>query len=146
MSDPLDPHDLQRFLSAQDGVFDKALAELQAGHKTSHWMWFIFPQLAGLGRSQIAQFYALNDADEARAYLAHPVLGPRLQTCATALLRWDGRSATDILGSPDDLKLRSSMTLFAAVAPDNPVFARVLEVFFKGKGDTRTLNMLGMAH
>lgn len=141
-----DPHDLQRFLSAQDGVFDKALAELQAGRKTSHWMWFIFPQLAGLGRSQIAQFYALNDADEARAYLEHPVLGPRLETCAEALLRWERRSATEIMRSPDDLKLRSSMTLFAAVAPDSTVFARVLETFFKGKGDTRTLNMLGMAH
>ncbi len=141
-----DPHYLQRFLSAQEGVYQKALAELEAGRKTSHWMWFIFPQLAGLGRSQLAQFYALNDADEARAYLAHPVLGERLTACAKALLRWEGQSATDIMGSPDDLKLRSSMTLFAAVAPDRPVFAKVLETFFKGKGDTRTLNMLGLAH
>jgi uncharacterized protein (DUF1810 family) len=139
-----DPHNLQRFLSAQEGIYDKALAELQAGRKTSHWMWFIFPQLAGLGRSQMAQFYALNDADEARAYLAHPVLGTRLDSCTRALLKWNDRSANDIFGSPDDLKLRSSMTLFANVAPEPQVFAQVLDVFFKGKGDTRTVRMLGL--
>jgi uncharacterized protein (DUF1810 family) len=145
MSDPrLDPHDLQRFVSAQDNIYAKALAELKAGRKASHWMWFIFPQLAGLGRSQMAQFYALNDADEARAYLAHPVLGPRLQACTQALLGWKGRSANDILGSPDDLKLRSSMTLFAAVAPEPGAFGEVLEAFFAGKGDTKTLRMLGL--
>ena len=133
--------DLDRFVAAQAGVYDQALAELTAGRKRTHWMWFIFPQIAGLGSSPAAQRYAIPSLDEARAYLAHPVLGPRLRECARALLAVDGRSARDILGHPDDLKLRSSMTLFARAADDPEVFQAVLDRYYDGP-DPRTLTLL----
>src|SRR6478672_1914351 len=117
-----DPYDLQRFVAAQDtgGTYQQALAELKAGRKTSHWMWFVFPQIAGLGRSATAQHYAISSLAEAQAYLAHPVLGPRLRQSAAALLSHPGRSADQILGSIDAMKLRSSLTLFSRAAPDEP--------------------------
>jgi len=137
-----DPHDLQRFVEAQTPVYERALEELRAGHKQSHWMWFVFPQIAGLGNSAMAQRYAISGVDEARAYLEHPLLGPRLQACAQAMLLHRDRSARQILGSPDDLKLRSSMTLFAAVAPEQPLFQQVLDTFFEGEADSQTLSRL----
>ncbi|WP_404437046.1 DUF1810 domain-containing protein [Stutzerimonas chloritidismutans] len=137
-----DPHDLQRFVEAQTPVYERALEELRAGHKQSHWMWFVFPQIAGLGHSAMAQRYAISGVDEARAYLEHPLLGPRLQACAQAILLHRDRSARQILGSPDDLKLRSSMTLFAAVAPEQPLFQQVLDTFFEGEADPQTLSRL----
>ena len=133
---------LDRFVEAQDGAYDDALAELTTGRKRTHWMWFIFPQIAGLGSSPTAQFYAIASLDEAKAYLAHPVLGPRLRECARALLAVDGRSAHDIFGYPDDLKLRSSMTLFARAAPDQPVFRQVLDHYFSGAEDDATTSRL----
>jgi uncharacterized protein (DUF1810 family) len=129
--------DLQRFLDAQAGVYDRALDELRAGRKTSHWMWFVFPQIAGLGRSPMAQRYAIGSLEEARAYLAHPVLGPRLVECASALLDHAGTSAAAILGDVDALKLRSSMTLFAR-AGEEPVFQQVLDAFYAGEPDPAT--------
>ncbi|MFL5846355.1 MAG: DUF1810 domain-containing protein [Solirubrobacteraceae bacterium] len=137
-----DPHELSRFTDAQDagGTYDRALAELRAGRKTSHWMWFVFPQVAGLGHSPTSQHYAIADLDEARAYLAHPVLGPRLRECAAALLELDGdRTADAVLGSVDALKLRSSMTLFAAAAGSGEhVFADVLARYSGGEADPAT--------
>ena len=132
---------LDRFVQAQDGVYDDALAELTAGRKRTHWMWFVFPQIAGLGSSPTAQRYAIRSLDEARAYLAHPVLGPRLRECAQALLAVPGRSAHEILGHPDDLKLRSSMTLFARAAEDPALFEAVLDRFYDGP-DPLTLTLL----
>ncbi|GIM94827.1 DUF1810 domain-containing protein [Paractinoplanes toevensis] len=134
--------DLERFVVAQERMYADALAEIRAGSKESHWMWFIFPQVAGLGRSSKAQFYAISGLDEARAYLAHPVLGPRLVECATALLGHE-KSATEILGWPDDLKLCSSMTLFAEAADDRALFDRVISRFC-GDPDERTLDLLGV--
>ncbi len=136
----LDPHDLQRFLDAQDraGTYEQALAELRAGRKTSHWMWFVFPQLAGLGSSAMARTYAIGSPAEARAYLRHPVLGPRLLECTRALLRHTNRSAREILGETDAVKLRSSMTLFARVDPEEPLFRQVLDRFYDGAGDPKT--------
>jgi len=131
---------LERFVEAQDGVYETARAELQAGSKRTHWMWFVFPQLAGLGSSRTAQRYAITGVDEARAYLGHPVLGPRLRECAEILVK-STRSAEQIFGYPDDLKLRSSMTLFARAADDPAVFERVLEQFYDGP-DERTLALL----
>jgi uncharacterized protein (DUF1810 family) len=133
--------DLERFMRAQAGVYDSALAELRAGRKRTHWMWFVFPQIAGLGSSPTAQQYAIRSLDEARAYLAHPVLGPRLTEAASAVLAVEGRSASDILGYPDDLKLRSSMTLFARAASDPGVFQQVLDRYYDGP-DPRTLARL----
>ncbi|WP_229074528.1 DUF1810 domain-containing protein [Actinoplanes sp. DH11] len=133
--------DLDRFVRAQDGVYERALAEIVAGDKQSHWMWFVFPQIAGLGSSPTAVRFAVRDLAEARAYLAHPVLGPRLVECCTALLAHRDRSAGQILGYPDDLKLRSSMTLFARAADDPAVFDRVIEQFYEGP-DERTLHLL----
>ena len=130
---------LDRFVEAQDGRYADALAELRAGRKRTHWMWFVFPQIAGLGSSPTAQRYAIASLDEARAYLAHPVLGPRLRECAGLLLTAE-RSASEIFGYPDDLKLRSSMTLFAAAEPDGP-YAQVLEHLYDGP-DQRTLDLL----
>ncbi len=132
---------LDRFVAAQEGSYPAALAELRAGAKRSHWMWFVFPQIAGLGRSDTARFYAIADADEARAYRAHPLLGPRLLECAAALLAHRGRSADEMLGGIDAIKLRSSMTLFDAAAPD-PLFAAVLDAFFGGTRDPATLRLL----
>lgn len=135
--------DLHRFVAAQDPVYDQVCAELAAGRKTSHWMWFVFPQLRGLGRSATARFFGLASSAEALAYWQHPVLGARLRHCAQLVLAAKGRTAHDIFGSPDDLKLRSCMTLFAAVAPEEPVFARVLRHFYGGELDPRTLALLG---
>ena len=137
-----DPFNLQRFLDAQADTYDAALAELRDARKRTHWMWFIFPQIAGLGHSEISQYYAIGGADEARAYLAHAELGPRLHDCAEALLGADG-SARDILGTPDDLKLRSSATLFAAVSAPASVFHRLLDRFFGGQLDPATVERLG---
>ena len=135
---------LDRFIEAQDaqGTYRAALAELRAGRKHSHWMWFVFPQLAGLGRSPTAQFYALTSLAEARAYAAHPVLGARLRECAAALLALDGRSADDVLGPVDALKLRSCMTLFARAVPDEPVFPAVLDRYYGGEPDAATDRLL----
>ncbi|MCA2215030.1 DUF1810 domain-containing protein [Jidongwangia harbinensis] len=133
--------DLNRFVRAQDGVYQQALAELAAGEKRSHWMWFVFPQVDGLGRSPHARRYAVDSLDEARAYLAHPVLGPRLTEAAEAVLAVPDRSAAEIFGHPDDLKLRSSMTLFARAADDPAVFEAVLSRFYDGP-DQRTLDLL----
>ncbi|WP_110947113.1 DUF1810 domain-containing protein [Pseudomonas bohemica] len=138
-----DQYDLQRFLDAQEPVFEKALLELRNGRKRSHWMWFIFPQLKGLGHSEMAQRFGISGREEALAYLHHPCLGARLESCSRALLQWRHRSATQIMGSPDDLKLRSSMTLFASVAPENPLFQEVIEAFFGGKPDSATVSRLG---
>lgn len=134
--------DLERFVSAQgNGVYRRALAELRAGAKRSHWMWFVFPQLAGLGRSETARFYAIGNLAEARAYLAHPVLGPRLIECTEAMLSWAGRqSAEAILGPIDAMKLRSSLTLFEAASNDVPAFSRALDAFFDGVRDPATLD------
>ena len=140
-----DPHDLKRFLDAQDGIYDDALDEIRAGRKRSHWMWFIFPQYAGLGFSPTSQHFAIDSAAEARAYLAHPVLGSRLVECAEATLSVEGRTAREIFGSPDDLKLRSSATLFASVSPDGSVFHRLLDRFFDGQPDRRTLELMESA-
>jgi uncharacterized protein (DUF1810 family) len=138
------PHDLQRFVTAQDqgGTYERALAELRAGHKTSHWMWFVFPQIAGLGQSAMSQRYAIGSLEEARAYLDHPVLGPRLVECAQALLAHEGLTAQEILGGIDAIKLRSSMTLFAR-AGETEAFERVLERYFGGGLDEATLGLIG---
>ena len=138
-----DPHDLDRFVRAQADDYEQALAELRAGRKRTHWMWYVFPQLAGLGFSEMAQRYAIRDLAEARTYLAHPVLEQRLLAAAEAVLRVDGRSAAEILGSPDDLKLRSSATLFAVVAPPGSVFDQLLAKYYGGERDGKTLRLLG---
>jgi uncharacterized protein (DUF1810 family) len=138
-----DPYDLKRFETAQADVYEDALAELRRGRKTSHWMWFVFPQIAGLGMSPTAQFYAIGSLEEARAYLAHPVLGPRLGDCTAAANAHVGRSAREIFGRPDDLKFRSSMTLFAQAAPGEAGFAQALAGFFGGEPDRLTLEKLG---
>ena len=137
-----DPHNLQRFIDAQDDVFETALTELRSGTKQSHWMWFIFPQLAGLGLSPTSQYYGIGSLDEARAYLEHPVLGPRLRDCVEALLSHAGtRAAEQILGSIDAMKLRSSMTLFDKVSPHD-IFAEAIHAFFDASFDERTLALL----
>jgi len=134
---------LQRFVDAQAGVVEDACAELRAGCKQSHWMWFIFPQLRGPGHSAMAQHYGIASGAEALAYWQHPLLGPRLKHCMQLLLAHEGLSAQDMLGAIDALKLRSCATLFAAVAPDEPVFTQVLARFYGGVGDERTLALLG---
>jgi uncharacterized protein (DUF1810 family) len=130
--------DLERFVAAQDPVWPEVLAELRAGRKRSHWMWFVFPQVAGLGRSETARYYAIGSLDEARAYLAHPVLGPRLRESVLALLSIRGRSAAEILGSVDAMKLRSSMTLFHRADPDEPLFRDALDRYSDGAADDAT--------
>ena len=137
-----DPYDLQRFVDAQDRVYARVVSELRAGRKTSHWMWFVFPQVAGLGSSSMAQQYAINSLDEARAYLAHPVLGARLLECTQLVIDVNGRGARDILGYPDDLKFRSSMTLFAALDDAPAIFDAALRQYFAGQPDARTLEIL----
>ena len=139
-----DPHDLARFRAAQDahGTYDTALAELRRGRKTTHWMWFVLPQIAGLGSSPTAVRYAVASLDEARAYLADPVLGPRLEEAAEAVLAAPAASAKDLLGGIDAAKLRSSMTLFAHAAPERGVFRRVLERWFGGQEDDATLQRI----
>lgn len=136
------PSDLQRFVEAQEPVYSKVLHELQDGRKTSHWIWFIFPQLYGLAHSDIADFYAISGRNEAVAYLQHPVLGPRLEECVSALLQHKDKSALQILGHPDDLKLRSCLTLFASVAPDHRLFQAGLDQFYAGEPDARSLELL----
>lgn len=136
-----DPYNLQRFVTAQDPVIETVLAELRAGRKRSHWMWFVFPQLRCLGLSERAVFYGLADLAEATAYLAHPVLGPRLVVCTEAMLANCPATAFDVLGSPDDMKFRSSMTLFGAIDPAPPVLADALAAFYAGP-DARTLDAM----
>jgi uncharacterized protein (DUF1810 family) len=140
--DPDDPFDLARFTRAQEGVHSRALAEIRAGDKRSHWMWFVFPQVDGLGFSSTARHYAIKSAEEARQYLAHPVLGPHLLECAAAVLAVEGRSVSEIFGSPDDLKLKSCMTLFESVAGQGSVFGQVLDRYYQGQRDTRTQEIL----
>jgi len=142
--DAIDPHGLERFVRAQEGDYDSALGEIRGGRKESHWMWYVFPQVEGLGHSSMSRRYSIEGLAEARAYLAHPVLGPRLLECVEAVLALEGLSAGDIFGSPDDLKLRSCATLFACVAPPGSAFHRLLEKYFGGKPDPRTLRLLGI--
>jgi uncharacterized protein (DUF1810 family) len=141
--DPADPYDLNRFIISQEGIYDRALAELRDGLKRSHWMWYIFPQIEGLGHSPATRHYSLKSLEEARQYLAHPVLGKRLLECAAAVLAVQGRSASDIFGHPDDWKLQSSMTLFELVSGPESVFGRVLDQYYQGKRDARTLQIIG---
>ena len=138
-----DPYQLQRFVDAQDAVWDAVTHELASGQKTSHWMWFVFPQLAVLGRSATAKFYGIRDVGEAKAYMAHPLLGRRLVDCARLLLQLRDRSARQVFGPVDAMKLHSCLTLFAAVAPDEPAFREGLERFFDSQGDPVTLQYLG---
>ena len=138
-----DPFDLQRFVTAQTAVIDAVRAELRTGRKRSHWMWFVFPQIAGLGSSATARRYAIGSLGEAQAYLAHPVLGARLRECAALVLDARDGDAHAIFGSPDDLKFRSSMTLFARAAPGEALFGAALEKFFAGAADPATLELLG---
>ncbi len=137
------PFDLERFVAAQEGVYDGVVREIRAGRKTTHWIWFIFPQLAGLGRSDVSRVYAIESIDEARAYLAHPILGPRLLECSRTLLGTLGVTADQILGPLDAMKVRSSMTLFHRAAPDEPLFEQVLERFYAGIEDETTDALLG---
>jgi len=136
-----DPFDLQRFVDAQTPVYPRVIAELRKGRKQSHWMWFIFPQLAGLGHSAMARRFAIASREEAAAYLAHGILGPRLRECTSLVNAVEGRTVTEILGSPDDVKFCSSMTLFSAVSSDEE-FARAIEKYYAGKPDPRTLDLL----
>jgi uncharacterized protein (DUF1810 family) len=138
-----DPHGLARFVLAQQEIYESVLAELGSGQKRSHWMWFIFPQIEGLGHSATSRYYAIKSLDEARAYLSHGVLGARLVECCEILLGLKGKSAADIFGFPDDLKLRSSMTLFAEAAESGSVFERVLEKYFNEERDKKTEDLLG---
>jgi uncharacterized protein (DUF1810 family) len=140
-----DTYDLNRFIQAQQHNHEQALAEIRYGQKVSHWMWYIFPQLEGLGSSPTARRYSIKSLAEAEAYMNHPVLGPRLKQCAEAALAVEGRSACAIFGSPDDLKLRSSATLFALVSPAESVFHRLLDKYFQGAPDLKTLALLGIA-
>jgi len=143
ISNRKDPHDLARFIEAQERVYGDVIAELRNGRKRSHWMWFIFPQLDGLGFSPTAKFYAIRDLEEARQYLQHPLLGPRLRECSTLVVGIRNRTISEIFNYPDDLKLRSCMTLFERVAEPGSVFAGVLEYCFDGRRDARTLELLG---
>jgi uncharacterized protein (DUF1810 family) len=137
-----DPYNLARFVHAQAEDYEQALSEIRSGRKRSHWMWYIFPQFAGLGSSWTSQRYSVGSVAEAEAYLAHPVLGPRLVECAEAALRVDGRSANTIFGSPDDMKLRSCATLFAGVSTEGSVFHQLIDKYFHGKRDDRTLELI----
>ena len=139
-----DPYGLERFVAAQDahGTYERAVKELRAGMKLGHWMWFVFPQIAGLGFSAMSQRYAIGSLDEARAYVAHPVLGPRLVECARILTATDNLTATDIFGGIDAMKLRSCMTLFAIAAPEQPAFSDVLDRYFNGEPDEATIERL----
>jgi uncharacterized protein (DUF1810 family) len=138
-----DPYDLSRFLKAQEDDYARALAEIKSGRKRSHWMWYIFPQFDGLAFSSTSKHYAIKSIEEAKAYLDHPVLGPRLLECAEAALRLEGLTASEIFGSPDDLKMRSCATLFAAVSPPDSVFHRLLEKYYANGPDEKTLRLLG---
>jgi uncharacterized protein (DUF1810 family) len=140
-----DPYDLSRFVHAQEGDYERALAEITSGRKRSHWMWYVFPQLDGLGSSPTARRYAIKSLAEAGAYLNHPVLGPHLIACAEAALGVEGRSALEIFDFPDDMKLRSCATLFAHVSPAGSVFHRLLDKYFRGARDDKTLRLLGIS-
>jgi uncharacterized protein (DUF1810 family) len=142
MAAPDDPYDLQRFVDAQSGVYESVINELRAGRKRSHWIWFVFPQIQGLGRSPTARRFEIASTDEARAYLAHELLGPRLRECARLVSQIDGRSIEEVFGWPDYLKVRSSMTLFARSTDDNGDFLAVLEKFYGGEEDPATLAKL----
>ena len=133
--------DLSRFLKAQEHDYEQALSEIRSGRKRSHWMWYIFPQIQGLGFSSTAQYYAIRDLQEAKDYLAHPILGARLKEISSALLDLEGLSASEIFGYPDDLKLRSSMTLFRMADLDEPIFLEVLEKYYDGEPDFRTVDL-----
>ena len=137
-----DPFNLSRFVEAQERDYTTALAEIKAGRKRSHWIWYVFPQVEGLGFSATSRHFAIRSEDEARAYLEHPVLGPRLRDCAEAVLAIDGRTAHEIFGSPDDMKLRSCATLFAAVSPEGSAFQRILDKYFEARRDERTIELL----
>ena len=137
-----DPHNLQRFIDAQKRDYQSALAEITAGRKVSHWMWYVFPQYDGLGFSSTSKHYAIKSPEEATGYLEHPILGPRLSECVGALLSVTGRTAYEIFGSPDDMKLKSSMTLFAHVSPEGSAFGQVLDEFFEGQLDHKTLELI----
>lgn len=139
-SDPL-----EHFIRAQERDYAQALAELSAGRKRSHWIWYVLPQLRALGRSILARKYGISDRNEAASYYAHPILGPRLIECVSVILRYTDRSAPEILGDVDAIKFRSCLTLFAEVAPEEPVFVRALAAFYQGKPDIETLHLLGMA-
>jgi uncharacterized protein (DUF1810 family) len=139
----VDRYDLERFVKAQAGVYEQACAELRAGRKRSHWMWFVFPQIRGLGSSEMAVRYAISSLEEAKAYLGHAVLGPRLRECAGLVCAVGGRTVEEIFGWPDDLKFRSSMTLFAKADKSGGVFAEALEKYFGGEMDRGTLERLG---
>jgi uncharacterized protein (DUF1810 family) len=146
-----DPFDLSRFLKAQEHDYERALSEIKGGEKRTHWMWYIFPQIDGLAFSSTSKHYAIKSIEEAKAYLDHPVLGPRLLECAEAVVRVEGRTATEIFGSPDDLKLRSCATLFASVSPSGSVFHRLLAKYYESSSDEKTLRLLaklkeGSAH
>jgi uncharacterized protein (DUF1810 family) len=141
-----EPFDLSRFVRAQEDNYELALMEITNGRKRTHWMWYIFPQFDGLAFSSTSRHYAIKTIEEARAYLEHPILGPRLLRCAEAALQVEGRSALDIFGSPDNLKLKSSATLFASVSPPGSVFDRLLEKYFQGARDGKTLELLGIDH
>jgi uncharacterized protein (DUF1810 family) len=140
-----DPHDLARFVLAQQGTYERALAEIASGTKRSHWMWYVFPQIAGLGVSATSRKFAIKSLAEARAYLRHEILGPRLVACAEAALAVEGRSARQVFGSTDELKLRSSATLFAQVAPAGSVFHRLLDKYLGGDADDATLQILAVS-
>jgi uncharacterized protein (DUF1810 family) len=137
-----DPYNLTRFVQAQEEDYQQALSEIRSGRKRSHWMWYMFPQFDGLGSSWTSQRYSVKSVAEAQAYLGHPVLGPRLVACAEAALRVDGLSAHEIFGSPDDLKLRSCATLFASVSSEGSVFHQLIDKYFHGKSDDRTLRLI----
>lgn len=138
-------YDLERFVKAQAYDYDAALREIRSGRKRSHWMWYIFPQMQGLGFSSTAQYYGIRDLEEAKAYMAHPVLGSRLKEISEALLGLDTCDPSAVMGYPDDLKLRSCMTLFEQAAPEQPVFGRVLEKYYAGRRDSRTLELMKRA-
>jgi uncharacterized protein (DUF1810 family) len=140
-----DPHNLNRFVQAQESDYEQALSEIRSGRKQSHWMWYIFPQFEGLGFSSTSRRYAIKSTAEARAYLSHPILGPRLLECVEAALRVEGRPAYEIFGSPDDMKLKSCATLFASVSPAGSVFDRLLDKYYQGERDDKTLGLLGIA-
>lgn len=137
-----DPHNLNRFVEAQEDDYERALAEITSGRKRTHWMWYIFPQIDGLGFSPLTRHFSIKSVEEAKAYLAHPVLGPRLMECAEAVVAVESRSAAEIFGSPDDLKLKSCATLFASVLPPGSVFDRLLAKYYMGARDAKTLQLL----
>jgi uncharacterized protein (DUF1810 family) len=139
-----DPYDLSRFVQAQEDNYEQALSEIRSGRKRTHWMWYVFPQIDGLAFSSTAKHYSIKTVEEAQAYLDHSILGPRLRECAEAVIRWGGRSATEIFGSPDDLKLRSCATLFGCLLTAGSVFDRLLEKYYGGVRDEKTLQLLGV--